>query len=200
MRRRSVIRVGATAVAAVVGTLALGAWRAPPPPLVVTDPHRPLPLSLMDWRLLDHEGRGVTPADWLGRPAMVFFGFTWCPDVCPTTLSDITLWLEELGAEADDLTVALITVDPSRDTPAVLAGYLSSFSSRIRGLTGSEEEIDRATKSFRVRVDRIEQAGGYTIDHTAGVFLFDKSGRMVSVIDFHEDRRFALPKIRRVLI
>lgn len=67
------------------------------------DPYRPLPLERMDWRLTDHAGRSVAAVDWLGRPAMVFFGFTWCPDICPTTLSDISLWLEELGPEGDRL-------------------------------------------------------------------------------------------------
>ena len=197
MRRRTVILGAAGALGAAAGTLALGAWRsrgiAPP------DPDRPLPLDRMDWRLTDHDGRKVAAADWLGRPAMVFFGFTWCPDVCPTTLSDISLWLEELGPEADRLVVALITVDPARDTPAALANYLSSFDPCIRGLTGSQAEIGRTAESFRVKYERIPQDGSYTMNHTAGVFLFDGGGRFVSVIDFHEDRRYALPKLRRIL-
>ena len=106
---------------------------------------------------------------------------------------------EELGPEADQLLVALITVDPARDTPAALADYLSSFDPRIRGLTGSQSEIARAAEGFRVRYERVPQDGSYTMNHTAGVFLFDRGGRFVSVIDFHEDRRYALPKLRRIL-
>lgn len=197
MRRRTLILGAAGALGAAVGTLALGAWRSRG--IAPTDPDRPLPLDRMDWRLTDHAGRDVAAADWLGRPTMVFFGFTWCPDVCPTTLSDISLWLEELGPEADRLVVALITVDPARDTPAALADYLSSFDPRIRGLTGSQAEIGRAAESFRVKYERVPQDGSYTMNHTAGVFLFDRGGRFVSVIDFHEDRRYALPKLRRIL-
>lgn len=197
MRRRTVILGAAGALGAATGTLALGAWRSRG--IAPADPDRPLPLDRMEWRLTDHDGREVAAADWLGRPAMVFFGFTWCPDVCPTTLSDISLWLEELGSEADQLVVALITVDPARDTPAALADYLSSFDPRIRGLTGSRAEIGQAAESFRVKYERVPQEGSYTMNHTAGVFLFDDGGRFVSVIDFHEDRRYALPKLRRIL-
>ena len=104
----------------------------------------PLPIGEMSWALTDHQGRSVRPKDWAGRPVMVFFGFTWCPDVCPTTLSDISLWLEDLGADANRLIVALISVDPERDTPAVLADYVSSFDPRIIGLTGPADEVAKA--------------------------------------------------------
>jgi len=160
----------------------------------------PLPIGEMTWTLTDHRGRSVRPADWAGRPVMVFFGFTWCPDVCPTTLSDISLWLEELGADADRMIVALISVDPERDTPDVLADYVSNFDQRILGLTGSADEVAQAAAEFRATYRRVaKDAGDYTIDHTAGVFLFHPDGRFVSIIDFHEDRRFAVPKIRRTL-
>ena len=160
----------------------------------------PLPIGEMSWTLTDHQGRSVRPKDWAGRPVMVFFGFTWCPDVCPTTLSDISLWLEELGTDADRLTVALISVDPERDTPAVLADYLSNFDPRIIGLTGPADEVAQAAADFRAPYRRVDKGGGdYTMDHTAGVFLFYPDGRFASIIDFHEDRRFAVPKIRRTL-
>lgn len=194
MRRRTVILGAGGAVAAAAGTLALGAWRNRPNPLL------PLPLTEMDWRLTDQRGGTVTPADWAGRPVMAFFGFTWCPDICPTTLNDISDWLADLGAEADPLVIALITVDPDRDTPQVMADYISNFDARITGLTGRPEDIASATAAFRVTYERIDRGDGdYTMNHTAGVFLFARDGRFVSIIDFHEDRRFALPKIRRVL-
>ena len=196
MRRRAVIIGAAGTLAAAAWTLALGAWRSGG--VAPEDPYRP-PLDRMDWRLTDHTGRSIVAADWLGQPAMIFFGFTWCPDICPTTLSDISLWMEELGPEADQFTVALITVDPARDTPTVLADYLSSFDPRILGLTGSQIEIDRAAESFRVQYERVAQDRAYTMNHTAGVFLFDRGGRFVSIIDFHEDRRYALPKLHRAL-
>ena len=160
----------------------------------------PLPIGEMTWTLTDHHGRSVRPADWAGRPVMVFFGFTWCPDVCPTTLSDISLWLEELGADADRMIVALISVDPERDTPDVLADYVSNFDPRIMGLTGPADEVAQAAADFRATYRRVDKEGGdYTMDHTAGVFLFHPDGRFASIIDFHEDRRFAVPKLRRTL-
>lgn len=178
--------------------LGVGAYRARNRPTL--SELLPLPIGEMSWTLTDHQGRSVRPRDWAGRPAMVFFGFTWCPDVCPTTLSDISLWLEELGADADRMIVALISVDPERDTPAVLADYVSSFDPRIIGLTGPADEVAKAAADFRVTYRRVDKDGGdYTMDHTAGVFLFHPDGRFASIIDFHEDRRFAVPKIRRTL-
>ncbi len=197
-RRRAVILgLGATG-AAVAFMLGVGAWRT-------RDRQRgnallPLPVGDMDWDLTDHRGQPVRPLDWVGRPVMAFFGFTWCPDVCPTTLSDISLWLEELGPDADRLVVALITVDPDRDTPDVLADYLGNFDPRIIGLTGSAEQIAKAAADFRAKYARVPRDDGdYTMDHTAGVFLFHPDGRFANIIDLHEDRRFAVPKIRRTL-
>ncbi len=160
----------------------------------------PLPVVEMAFSLTDHRGNRVTPADWVGQPTLAFFGFTWCPDVCPTTLSDISLWLEELGPAADRLNVVFITVDPERDTGPVLSDYLASFDPRITGITGPVAEVERAVAGFRARFEKVPRDGGdYTMNHTAGVFLFDADGRFASIIDYHEDRRFALPKIRRVL-
>lgn len=137
---------------------------------------------------------------WLNLPVMVFFGFTWCPDVCPTTLMDIEAWLAELGPEADRLIVALITVDPERDTPDVLADYIGNFDPRMLALTGSASEVAQAADAFRVRYEKItREDGDYTMNHTAGVFLFRRGGSFAGIIDFHEDGRFALPKIRRAM-
>lgn len=150
--------------------------------------------------LTDSEGRVRMTADFRGKFLLVFFGFTSCPDVCPTTLSDISLWLEELGADADRMIVALISVDPERDTPDVLADYVSNFDQRILGLTGSADEVAQAAADFRATYRRVaNDAGDYTMDHTAGVFLFHPDGRFASIIDFHEDRRFAVPKTLRTL-
>lgn len=188
---------GAAVIAIAGGALALGAWRSRK---LVQPPLLPLPLGQMTWKLTSDRGLAVTPAHWAGRPVMIFFGFTYCPDVCPTTLNDISDWLDELGSEAEALVVALITVDPERDGPQELADYLSNFDPRIIGLTGSAEEIAQAAADFRVRYAKVAlDDGDYTMDHTAGVFLFRPDGRFTSIIDFHEDRRFALPKIRRAL-
>lgn len=198
MRRRQLITAGGATVGAVAFMLTVGAWRSggrrqDASPL-------PLPLTAMSWELTDQRGQQVAPANWAGRPAMVFFGFTFCPDVCPTTLSDISDWLAELGTDADRLIVALITVDPERDTPQVLADYLSNFDPRIIGLTGDVKAVARAADAFRVTYEkRPTDRGDYTMNHTAGVFLFRADGAFSGIIDFHEDRTFAVPKIRRAL-
>lgn len=199
MRNRRAVILGLCGVAgAVAFALGLGWWqtrsrRQPGSDLL------PLPIGEMSFTLTDHRGSTVRPADWIGRATMVFFGFTWCPDVCPTTLSDISGWLDELGADADRLNVAMITVDPERDTPEVLGDYLSHFDPRIVGLTGTLEETERAASGFRARFEKVARDDDYTMNHTAGVFLFRPDGSFTSIIDYHEDRRFAVPKIRRAL-
>jgi len=131
---------------------------------------------------------------------LAFFGFTFCPDICPTTLNDISDWLAELGADGAPIQVALISVDPARDTPQVLADYVSNFDPRIVGYTATPAQLTLAAAAFRARFEKIPRADGdYTMNHTAGVFLFHPDGRFGGIIDFHEDRRFAVPKIRRIL-
>ena len=141
-RRRAIILGAASAVGAVAFMLGVGAYRTRSRPALGAV--LPVPMSEMTWQLTDEKNQRVRPADWIDRPVMVFFGFTWCPDVCPTTLSDISLWLEELGAEADRLIVALISVDPERDTPDALAAYVGNFDPRILGLTGTADEVASA--------------------------------------------------------
>ena len=148
----------------------------------------------MEFSLTDHRGITTTPQDWLGRPLLAFFGFTFCPDICPTTLSDISGWLEDLGSDADRLNVALISVDPERDTPQVLAEYVANFDPRITGFTGTPDQLTRTAADFRAKFQKIPtDDGDYTMNHTSGVFLFHADGRFGGIIDFHEDRRFAIP-------
>ncbi len=203
MRRRKFLGYGALGFGAVAVTLIAGWWQvdgpgAPSAPNAIA--LRPMPLTAMHFALTDHEGQPVGPQTLIGRPSLVFFGFTWCPQVCPTTLADISHWLDGLGAEAETLQTILITVDPARDTVDALAEYVSYFHPKIRGWTGSAAEIARAAEGFRVRYEEVPLEGGdYTMNHTAGVFLFDASGALVSIIDYHEAREFALPKIRRAM-
>ena len=198
MRRRRLLLAGASGVGAIIMTLGLGWWRSRGD-VQSGSSLMPLPIGEMSFTLTDHRGATVKPSDWIGRPAIIFFGFTWCPDVCPTTLGDITLWLEELGHDADRLNTFLISVDPERDTPEVLAAYLSNFDPRITGLTGPLGEIERAAKGFRATFEKIPRGDGYTMNHTAGVLLFRADGRFGGIVDYHEDRRLAVPKIRRLL-
>lgn len=196
--RRAVVLGLGGAAAALSFTLGLGWWRSRHDAQPGAGP-LPLPIDEMAFDLTDHRGNQVRPTDWLRRPTIVFFGFTWCPDVCPTTLIDISGWLEELGADAERLNTVMISVDPERDTAVVLAEYLSNFDPRIIGLTGPLSEVERAAAGFRARFEKVPQGSDYTMDHTAGVFLFRADGSFGGIIDYHEDRRFALPKIRRVL-
>ncbi|CTQ34496.1 SCO family protein [Jannaschia rubra] len=201
MRRRTILGTGAGGVAALGLTLLAGWWQVDGPgaPDAAGDP-LPLPLTAMAFDLVDHEGRPVGPETLVGRPTLLFFGFTWCPDVCPTTLADISGWLDDLGDEARDMNVVLVSVDSERDTPEVLAEYVGYFHPAIRGWTGPPREVSRALDGFRARAEKVPSGDGdYTMNHTAGVFLFDAAGRFVSVIDYHEPREFAVPKIRRAL-
>ena len=158
------------------------------------------PIKSMSFSLIDHEGASVGPEVLLDRPSIVFFGYTFCPDVCPTTLADISEWLENLGPDAERLNVIFISVDPERDTPESMADYVAAFHPRIRGWTGSETDVARAASAFRVTYKKVPlNDGGYSMDHTASVILFDAMGQFRSTIDFHEPREIAVPKIRRIL-
>jgi protein SCO1/2 len=143
-----------------------------------------------DFALLDHTGKAVTDADFAGRWQLVFFGFTYCPDVCPTTLASVSAVLEELGEDADQIAPLFVTVDPERDTPAVLAEYLANFDPRIIGLTGSPEQIKAAARAFRVyyaKVDQDDLPDGYTMDHSAFLYLMDPDGDYAAHFSHQDD-------------
>ena len=200
MRRRTILGYGAVGAGALLFALFVGWWQVDGPGSPEPEGQRPLALSAMDFSLTDHEGNEVGPETLIGRPAMVFFGFTYCPDVCPTTLSDISGWLDDLGDEANEMSVVFISVDPERDTVDAMSEYVGYFHPAIRGWTGKDEEIAKAVRGFRGSFERVPtEGGGYTMNHTASVFLFDAAGRFVTMIDYHEPREFAVPKIRRAL-
>ncbi|WP_342361453.1 SCO family protein [Terrarubrum flagellatum] len=135
----------------------------------------------------------------IGKPFAVFFGFTHCPDVCPTTLAEMTQSLEALGDKGKDLRVYFITVDPERDTPAVMASYMGSFDKRMVGLTGSREEIDAVIRAYRVYARKVPtKDGDYTMDHTATTYLLDGKGRLVGTLAYEEDAKTRLDKLTRL--
>lgn len=176
-----------------------GWWQVDGPGAPDTIAQRPLPLSLMEFQLTDQNGSFVGPETLLGSPAMVFFGFTYCPDVCPTTLSDISGWLDDLGEGATNMNVVFITVDPERDTVAAIAEYISYFHPAIQGWSGTLNETARAAAGFRVSYEKIAtEDEGYTMNHTASVFLIDAEGQFSGTIDYHESRDIAVTKIRRM--
>lgn len=149
------------------------------------------------FRLTDHRGRAVTEQDFRGRPVAIFFGFTSCPDVCPTTLNEMTGFIEAMGADADRIQWLFVSVDSERDTPQSMANYLEAFDRRITGLSGTEPQITEAARSFRVYYQRVPlEGGGYTMDHSASIFLLDAEGRFAGTVDYKESERVALEKLR----
>ena len=133
------------------------------------------------FHLTDQNGKAVTEADFKGHPSLVFFGFTNCPEVCPTTLFDISEVLNKLGPDAAKVNAMFITVDPERDTPEKLKDYLSSFNPRLTGLGGDPAALAAVAKAYRVYYKKVPQdGGGYTMDHTAIVYLMDKKGDFVA--------------------
>lgn len=191
------IRYGAFALIALLALLwaavGLGLYRAP------QEGPRFEQVSVGSFELADQDGKSVTQRDVLGRPAVIFFGYTYCPDVCPTTLASITALLSKLGSDGDRLAVFFVTVDPERDTSVELKKYLSSFDRRIRALTGSQEQINAIAKPLGVYFARTGSGDSYTMDHTASVFLLDSHGRLEATIAYGEDPAVAEAKVRELL-
>jgi protein SCO1/2 len=150
------------------------------------------------FKLTDQDGKTITDADLKGHPFLVFFGYTHCPDVCPTTLFEVSEVLRKLGSDAGGMRALFVTVDPERDTPAVLKDYLSSFDPHLIGVTGSREAIDSMIKAYRVYARKVPQEDGeYTMDHTAIVYLMDKEGHFVAPFNLKRRPEEAAADIRR---
>ncbi|AUL17634.1 SCO family protein [Bordetella bronchiseptica] len=128
--------------------------------------------------LVDHNGKPRTLQDFAGKAVVVFFGFTQCPDVCPTSLAELSQVMKQLGPDADRVQVLLVTVDPERDTPEILKQYVTTFDPRFLGLTGTPEQIKQAAASFKAYYAKVPTQDGanYTMDHTAAFYLFDGKG------------------------
>jgi protein SCO1/2 len=152
-----------------------------------------------EYSLIGTDGQPFTQATLQGAPSAVFFGFTHCPEVCPTTLGDIAVWQDELGEEAQDLRVFFVTVDPERDTAELLGDYVG-WVPGVVGVTGDTTEIRAAEKAFRIYSRKIPLSDGeYTMDHSAYVLLFDDQGLFFEPITYQEDLDRALSKLRRLL-
>ncbi|MPZ56628.1 MAG: SCO family protein [Rhizobiales bacterium] len=148
--------------------------------------------------LVDGGGKMVTDRDMKGKPFLVFFGFTHCPEICPTTLFEVSEVFRRLGPDADKAAALFITVDPERDTPAVMKDYLASFDPRLRGLTGDPEAIQAVLRSYRVYSKKVLlDGGGYTMDHTALVYLMDKEGRFVAPFNVKRGAEAAAADLRK---
>lgn len=150
--------------------------------------------------LTDQNGRTVTEADFKGKPFLVFFGFTHCPDVCPTALFDMSEVFRRLGPDAEKVNALFISVDPERDTPEKLKDYLQSFHARISALTGSQSDIDAVTKAYKAYAKRVPLEGdAYTMDHSAIVYLMDRNGRFVAPFNLKRPADEAAADLRRYL-
>jgi protein SCO1/2 len=149
--------------------------------------------------LVDDTGVQVSEADLKGKSTVMYFGYTFCPEVCPTTLTDLVQWMQMIGRDADRLNYVFVTVDPERDTPKVMHDYVSAFDPRIRGLTGTSEQIAKVTKEYGVYYKRIPTSdGGYVMDHSAVLFMMDPNVRFVGVIPYQEDTAKAVAKLKKL--
>jgi protein SCO1/2 len=130
--------------------------------------------------LMDPTGKPRTLADYKGKVVLVFFGYTQCPDVCPTTMAEMASVMQKLGPQADQVQVLFITLDPERDTPSLLASYVPAFDKRFVGLYGTPEQTEKVARDFKVFYSKVpgKEPGSYTIDHTAGSYVFDRDGRL----------------------
>lgn len=139
-----------------------------------------------DFRLIDHNGQPRTLADFRGKVLVVFFGFTHCPDVCPTTLAELARALKQLGADAQRVQVVMITVDPQRDTPEVLKQYVTALDSAFLGLTGDAQAIEQTAREFKVFYQKTSGATPetYSVDHSSGTFVYDPAGRLRLLVGY----------------
>jgi len=152
------------------------------------------------FQLTDQTGKPFTEQDLAGKPSLIFFGFTHCPDICPTKLFEMTQVLDRMGADAAKVNTVFITVDPARDTRELMAAYMGSFHPTIRGLTGTDEQVQAAMRAYRAYGRKVPLEGGnYTMDHTVFVYLMDKTGRFVATFDVARDPAAAAQELRRYL-
>ncbi|MCA3635077.1 MAG: SCO family protein [Methylobacterium sp.] len=152
------------------------------------------------FRLADHDGQIVTDAFLRGKPYALFFGFTHCPDVCPTSMLEITNDLNALGNAAKDFRVYFVTVDPARDTAALLKEYTGSFDSRIIGLVPKDDaELANIARLYRAIYRKVDTPSGYTMDHTASIYLMDAQGQFFGTLDSKEAPGVRQAKLKRLL-
>jgi protein SCO1/2 len=151
------------------------------------------------FELMDRNGQPFTQKDLLGRPFALYFGYTRCPDVCPTTLMRLATWRRSLGAEGEKLQIVFVSVDPDIDTPASVGAYADLFRASIVGLAGTPEQIARIADVYRVIYAKVPQpSGGYNVDHSTYVYLMDSSGRFSDVISPLDSEAEATAKLRRL--
>ena len=155
-----------------------------------------------EFALLDQNGETRHPSDFAGKPIALFFGFTYCPDICPTTLMTLTATQDQLAAEGkavDNLQILFVTVDPERDTPEKMQAYLSLFDAGLTGLTGSRTDIDSALRHFGVYAEKTGDGDEYLYDHSAAVYLYRQDGSFKGTIVHDEPFEYTVEKIKSIL-
>src|SRR5438132_2244924 len=191
---RPLVIVAAVAAGLVAGLAlmlwALGGVRGVTAPAAVGGP----------FQLTDQAGESVTEKSLQGRPTLVFFGFTHCPDVCPTSLFEISEVLRAMGKDADKVNAYFVSVDPERDTQAAIKDYLSSFDPHLKGLTGDPESVAKVLSAYRVYAKKVPlKAGDYTMDHTALIYLMDREGHFVAPFNLKRTPEEAAVDLKRYL-
>ena len=154
-----------------------------------------------NFRLTDHNGKARRLADFRGKVVVLFFGYTHCPDVCPTTLSDLSLAMKRLGSDAGKVQVLFVTLDPERDTPALLAQFVPAFDSNFLGLYGNADATAGVAREFKIFYQKQESASkaGYTLDHSAGTYVFDQTGRLRLLMSYGQGAEAMAQDIRALL-
>ncbi|WP_375598305.1 SCO family protein [Devosia sp. Naph2] len=164
-------------------------------------PQRPLGVTGQEFALASTQGGSFTQADLRGTPSLIFFGYTFCPDVCPTTLAETTAWREQLGLTPEELRIIFVTVDPERDTPEMVKAYVEGFDPSVIGLVGTPEQTEKAKAAFGVFSEKSGDVESefYLVDHTALTFLIDSEGTFEGTIAYEEASDTALGKIERMV-
>jgi protein SCO1/2 len=191
---RPLVIVTAFAASLLIGLLAMlwvmGGVRGVTAPAMIGGP----------FQLTDQSGAVVTEKNMQGRPTLIFFGFTHCPDVCPTSLFEISEILRAMGGDADKVNAYFISVDPERDTAAAMKDYLSSFDPHLKGLTGDTASIQKVVTEYRVYAKKVPlKDGDYTMDHTALIYLMDRDGKFVSPFNVNRKPEEAAADLKRYL-
>jgi len=191
---RPLVIVTAFATSLLLGLLimlwALGGVRGVPAPAAIGGP----------FQLTDQSGTTVTDKSLQGRPSLIFFGFTHCPDVCPTSLFEISEVLRAMGKDADRVNAYFVSVDPERDSKEAMKDYLSSFDPHLKGLTGDPEAIAKMLTAYRVYAKKVPlKDGDYTMDHTALIYLMDRDGKFVAPFNLNRKPEEAAADLKRYL-
>lgn len=191
---RPLVIIAAFAASLAIGLLVMmwlaGGFRGATPTASVGGP----------FRLTDQAGQVVTEKSLQGRPTIIFFGFTHCPDICPTSLFEMSEVLRAMGPDADRINAYFISVDPERDTPQAMKDYLQSFDPHLKGLTGSPDDVAKVLTAYRVYAKKVPlKDGDYTMDHTALIYLMDRDGKFVAPFNLKQTPEKAASDLKRYL-